>query len=228
MRRSNARKKIKTTNGSQTMESVKFQARPSRSSHRSPNRNNSKSNLIYYTSIAFVIAFVCYVFVFSSKIRFSVKKKYGIVIDGGSTGTRIHVFEYEFRDGVGPVFDFGEKGLVSMRVNPGLSAYAEEPEMASESVAELVEFGKKIVPKEYWSETEIRLMATAGMRLLDLDVQEKILEVCRKVLRDSGFKFMNDWASVISGNPGKECVCIAAYLHFDDQVKTKLLFLCYC
>ncbi|XP_009616750.1 putative apyrase 6 [Nicotiana tabacum] len=200
MRRSNARKKIKTTNGSQTMESVKFQARPSRSSHRSPNRTNSKSNLIYYTSIAFIIAFVCYVFVFSSKLRFSVKKKYGIVIDGGSTGTRIHVFEYEVRDGVGPVFDFGEKGLVSMRVNPGLSAYAEEPEMASESVAELVEFGKKSVPKEYWSETEIRLMATAGMRLLDLDVQEKILEVCRKVLRDSGFKFMNDWASVISGS----------------------------
>lgn len=184
------------------MESAKLQYRPSRSSHRSPNRNNSwksRSKIVCYTSIVFVIAFLCYVFVFSSHVRFSVKRKYGIVIDGGSTGTRIHVFEYEVRNGV-PVFDFGDKGLVSMRVNPGLSAYAEEPEMASESVSNLVEFGKKNVPKEYWSSTEIRLMATAGMRLLDSGVQEKILEVCRGVLRDSGFKFMDDWASVISGS----------------------------
>lgn len=146
----------------------------------------------------FVIAFLCYVFVFSSHVRFSVKRKYGIVIDGGSTGTRIHVFEYEVRNGV-PVYDFGDKGLVSMRVNPGLSAYAEQPEMASESVGKLVEFGKQNVPQEYWSSTEIRLMATAGMRLLDSGVQEKILEVCRWVLRDSGLKFRDDWASVISG-----------------------------
>ncbi|XP_060215330.1 probable apyrase 6 isoform X1 [Lycium barbarum] len=203
MRRSNARKlnnnnPITTTTTSNTMDSAKFQYRPNRSS----NRNNSKSNrnIVCYTSIVFVIAFICYVFVFSSKIRFSVVKKYRIVIDGGSTGTRIHVFEYEVRDGGVPLFDFGDKGLVSMRVNPGLSSYELDPEMASESVIKLVEFGKKKVPKEYWSETEIRLMATAGMRLLDLDVQEKILEVCRGVLRDSGFKFKDDWASVISGS----------------------------
>lgn len=201
MRRSNARKINRVDNKSQTMESAKLQYRPSRSSHRSPNRNSSKSKsrIFCYTSIVFVIAFLCYVFVFSSHIRFSVKRKYGIVIDGGSTGTRIHVFEYEVRNGV-PVYDFGDKGLVSMRVNPGLSAYAEEPEMASESVGKLVEFGKQNVPQEYWSSTEIRLMATAGMRLLDSGVQEKILEVCRGVLRDSGLKFMDDWASVISGS----------------------------
>ena len=43
-------------------------------------------------------------------------------------------------------------------------------------------------------------MATAGLRLLDVDLQEKILEECRKVLGVSGFKFQDDWASVITGN----------------------------
>ncbi|CAN8293586.1 unnamed protein product [Cochlearia groenlandica] len=43
-------------------------------------------------------------------------------------------------------------------------------------------------------------MATAGMRLLDVNVQEQILEVVRGVLRDSGFKFRDEWASVISGS----------------------------
>ncbi|KAF2298848.1 hypothetical protein GH714_028297 [Hevea brasiliensis] len=43
-------------------------------------------------------------------------------------------------------------------------------------------------------------MATAGMRLLDYEVQERILESCRKVLRKSRFKFRDDWASVITGS----------------------------
>ncbi|KAM3304234.1 putative apyrase 6 [Capsicum chacoense] len=206
MRRSNARKinpNVKVNgvnNNNQRMELGKFNYRVNRSSNRSPTRANSKSNIVCYGFIVFVVAFICYIVVFSSYVRFTVKRKYGIVIDGGSTGTRIHVFEYEVRNGGVPVYDFGDKGLVSMRVNPGLSAYAEEPEKVEQSLGRLVEFGKGNVPKEYWSETEIRLMATAGMRLLDLGDQEKILEVCRGVLRDSGFKFKDDWASVISGS----------------------------
>ncbi|CAN1301590.1 Probable apyrase 6, partial [Linum perenne] len=51
-----------------------------------------------------------------------------------------------------------------------------------------------------WRDTEIRLMATAGMRLLECDVQGKVMEGCRNVLRESGFLFMDEWASVISGS----------------------------
>lgn len=120
------------------------------------------------------------------------------MIDGGSTGTRIHVFQYRIMNGA-PEFDFGKKGLVSMRVNPGLSSYAEDPEGAGGSVGELVEFGRKEVPKEFWGNTEVRLMATAGLRLLEVGVKDRILESCRRVLRISGFKFRDDWASVISG-----------------------------
>ncbi|KAG9158579.1 hypothetical protein Leryth_025823 [Lithospermum erythrorhizon] len=43
-------------------------------------------------------------------------------------------------------------------------------------------------------------MATAGMRLLAKVEQENILDVCRRVLRSSGFKFQDDWVSVISGS----------------------------
>ncbi|CAN1193893.1 Probable apyrase 3, partial [Linum perenne] len=49
-------------------------------------------------------------------------------------------------------------------------------------------------------DTEIRLMATAGMRLLESDVQGKVMEGCRNVLREYGFLFMDEWASVISGS----------------------------
>jgi apyrase len=102
------------------------------------------------------------------------------------------------------VFDFEEGAL---KVNPGLSAYAEDPEGAGGSVEELVEFGKGRVPRELWGETEVRLMATAGMRLLDSEARDRILDVCRRVLRKSGFKFQDSWASVITGTK-----CLFIYL----------------
>ncbi|XP_071940779.1 probable apyrase 4 isoform X6 [Coffea arabica] len=43
-------------------------------------------------------------------------------------------------------------------------------------------------------------MATAGLRMLEKGVQDRILEACRTVLRGSGFRFYDDWASVISGS----------------------------
>ncbi|KAG6532521.1 hypothetical protein ZIOFF_006367 [Zingiber officinale] len=56
------------------------------------------------------------------------------------------------------------------------------------------------LPREVWEDTELRLMATAGLRLLNTSVVNRILESCRKVLRSYDFRFQNDWASVISGS----------------------------
>ncbi|RWR88197.1 putative apyrase 6 [Cinnamomum micranthum f. kanehirae] len=127
---------------------------------------------------------------------------FGIVIDGGSTGTRIHVFEFS-AEGEIPVLEMvgsGKSVVMSMKVSPGLSDYAEDVDGAGRSIVELLEFGKGKVPKERWGETEVRLMATAGLRRLEVASQERVLESCRRVLRSSGFRFQDDWASVISGS----------------------------
>ncbi|CAI9761795.1 unnamed protein product [Fraxinus pennsylvanica] len=181
------------------MDQVKLQLRSNRPVYRSfySKQSNSRSRILLYTSISIAVIVFCCILFFPNKMR--QYTKYMVVIDGGSTGTRIHVFKYEVRSG-NLVLDFTEKGLVSMKVNPGLSAYAEEPERAGAAVAELVEFAKKNVPREGRGEAEIRLMATAGMRLLKKEDQEKILDVCRRVLRGSGFSFQDDWATVISGS----------------------------
>ncbi|XP_022887564.1 probable apyrase 6 [Olea europaea var. sylvestris] len=181
------------------MDTVKLQLRSNRPVFRSSysKQSNPRSRILLYTSISIAIILFCYILFFPNKTR--LHTKYRVVIDGGSTGTRVHVFKYEVRSG-NLVLDFTEKGLVSMKVNPGLSAYAEKPEMAGAAVAELVEFAKKNVPREDRGEAEIRLMATAGMRLLKKEDQEKILDVCRRVLRGSGFSFHDDWATVISGS----------------------------
>ncbi|KAL5553849.1 hypothetical protein UlMin_041250, partial [Ulmus minor] len=184
------------------MDPIKFPIRPQTRSNlfaRSP-KHGAKSNFLICASVAIAFALLfCYLFVYAKKSPNFAKRRYGIVIDGGSTGTRIHVFNYEV-EAQTPVFDFGKDGLASMRVSPGLSSFSEDPEAAGWSLTELLEFGKGRVPKEFWGKTDVRLMATAGLRLLDLGAQDRILDSCRRVLRTSGFNFRDDWASVITGS----------------------------
>ncbi|KAI3729196.1 hypothetical protein L6452_17849 [Arctium lappa] len=193
-----------TTENNKMNKSIKLKFRPDQFL-RSTNLFSRNHKQYHHSKLKiFVIGFLILVFVSSCYLylvsRNSMQKRYRIVIDGGSTGSRIHVFEYVIEDG-GPVFDFGGKnGLGSMRISPGLSAFAEDPETAGGSLLELLTFARKRVPEKEWGKTEVRLMATAGLRILDSGVQELILESCRNVLRASGFEFRDGWASVISGS----------------------------
>lgn len=183
------------------MDPIKLQLRHSSRSTNLFSRNPKhppRSNLCLLSSVLLALALVlCYAFLSPRGLSIFARRKYAIVIDGGSTGTRMHVFSYGSGDGA--AFDFGQDGLASLRVNPGLSAYAEDPGEAGASLAELVEFARRKVPREFWGETEVRLMATAGLRMLERRVQDQILDSCRKVLRVSGFQFQDGWASVITG-----------------------------
>ncbi|XP_038707418.1 probable apyrase 6 [Tripterygium wilfordii] len=193
MRRLHARNRVNSKpNNDNTMDPLKLTGSTNLFSKTS--KNNSKFRIIALIAAAIAL-FSCYYYPLHVKISYH-SKKYGIIIDGGSTGTRIHVFGYRMEKGKA-VFDFD---LGTMKVNPGLSAYAEDPDGAGASLKEIVEFGKGKVPGELWEETEIRLMATAGLRLLESTVQDRILESSRRVLRASGFKFRDDWATVITGS----------------------------
>ncbi|KAI6676836.1 hypothetical protein NL676_037632 [Syzygium grande] len=184
------------------MDPIKLQLRHSSRSTNLFSRNPKhppRSNLCLLSSVLLALALVlCYAFLSPRGLSIFARRKYAIVIDGGSTGTRMHVFSYGIGDGA--AFDFGQDGLASLRVNPGLSAYAEDPGESGASLAELVEFARRKVPREFWGETEVRLMATAGLRMLERRVQDQILDSCRKVLRVSGFQFQDEWASVITGS----------------------------
>ncbi|KAH0921473.1 hypothetical protein HID58_021491 [Brassica napus] len=200
MQRPHARSRLKIKSD---MDPLRLHTQPGQRPSLAKSKCKPKKSIILITvgsaAIALIIFFVCYTFLLSGRNR-RVSLRYSVVIDGGSSGTRVHVFGYRIDSG-NPVFDFiGDDGYASLKLSPGLSSYAGDPEGASVSVAELVEFAKGRVPKGKLKECEIRLMATAGMRLLDVSVQERILEVARRVLRSSGFKFRDELASVISGS----------------------------
>ncbi|XP_066350340.1 probable apyrase 6 [Miscanthus floridulus] len=121
---------------------------------------------------------------------------FSVFIDGGSTGTRAHVFATG-RDGRPDL----TRSTV-MRVSPGLSSFAADPARAGESLKPLIDFARDEIGGAGGAagEAEVRLMATAGLRLLEERAQEAILASCRDVLRASGFRFEDAWAKVIPGS----------------------------
>ncbi|KAG0469796.1 hypothetical protein HPP92_016496 [Vanilla planifolia] len=157
---------------------------------------NSYTKLWIFFSAAVSIAVFLYLLLASKRIN---SPRFSIIIDAGSTGTRLHVFSFVISPKTKlPVLDLASTS--SLKVRPGLSSYSGDPSSAGDSLVDLLRFGKGKVPRDQWGDTEVRLMATAGLRMLDAGVTDSILESCRMALRSSGFLFQDEWATVISGS----------------------------
>ncbi|KAJ4928737.1 hypothetical protein JOQ06_004363 [Pogonophryne albipinna] len=121
---------------------------------------------------------------------------YSVMFDAGSTGTRIHV--YTFIHGGSeelPVLD----NEMFHSIKPGLSAYADSPEMAGYTVRMLLKVAKKTVPRLEWKRTPLFLRATAGLRLLSAERARLLLEQVQHVFDESPFLVPDDSVSIMNG-----------------------------
>ena len=117
--------------------------------------------------------------------------RYAVVIDAGSTGSRVHVFAFKkVDDGLKLLEDTFEA------TKPGLSAKADDPKGAADSLRALMDIALKTVPESERARTSVEIRATAGLRLLPGDASKNILAECVKVLGEYPFKF--DPASSVS------------------------------
>lgn len=124
------------------------------------------------------------------------EKQFAIVIDAGSTGTR--VLAYEFHLG------YLDGRLVLDRelfkeVKPGLSAAADRPENAAKQINELLNDARQFIPSVLWPETPVVVKATAGLRLLDPVKADNILNVVRETLQNSGFLSVKNAVEIMDG-----------------------------
>lgn len=120
-----------------------------------------------------------------------------IILDAGSTGTRVHVFHYsaDARSSYA-VLKLPEPKL---KIEPGLSSFADNAAGAGASLHPLLAFAEQHVPASQQATTPVYLMATAGLRLVPPAAAEMILDQCRAALSASAFMFKPEWASIISG-----------------------------
>ncbi|XP_031166363.1 ectonucleoside triphosphate diphosphohydrolase 5-like [Sander lucioperca] len=143
---------------------------------------------------------------------------YAVMFDAGSTGTRIHIYTFIQSDSELPVLD----NEMFHSIKPGLSAYADSPEMAGHTVRMLLKVAKKTVPRLEWKRTPLVLRATAGLRLLAAEKAQLLLKQVQHVFDESPFLVPDNSVSVMNGtNEGILAWISLNYLtgHLNAQTK---------
>eukprot|EP00242_Pyramimonas_sp_CCMP2087_P001715 CAMPEP_0198228520 /NCGR_PEP_ID=MMETSP1445-20131203/113491_1 /TAXON_ID=36898 /ORGANISM="Pyramimonas sp., Strain CCMP2087" /LENGTH=344 /DNA_ID=CAMNT_0043908901 /DNA_START=29 /DNA_END=1060 /DNA_ORIENTATION=+ len=120
--------------------------------------------------------------------------QYAVVIDAGSTGSRVHTYRFK-PSSKGPVLvddDFHQ-------LKPGLSSFADEPDKGADSLIPLLEAAVARVPASAQKETTIEVRATAGLRLLPGQKAEDLLSAVRTFLAKYPFTFDDTSVSIMDG-----------------------------
>ncbi|OCH91644.1 hypothetical protein OBBRIDRAFT_774912 [Obba rivulosa] len=105
--------------------------------------------------------------------------QYALMIDAGSTGSRIHIYKFH-NCRPSPTFEYE----VFKVTKPGLSSYKDSPLEAAESLDVLLDEAVRVVPASLQSCTPVAVKATAGLRLLGVEESAEILEAVRRRLQD--------------------------------------------
>lgn len=130
-------------------------------------------------------------------------EQYGVVIDAGSSGSRIHIYQWDSPEHVAKsqqeesdntsllksVPQIRQNKDWTYKISPGLSSFAKHPKNAYvKHIKQLLDFSSDIIPKNKISETPIFIQATAGMRLLSEKKQKSILEeLCKSIKSDTEY-----------------------------------------
>ncbi|KAH0710713.1 hypothetical protein KY284_012140 [Solanum tuberosum] len=124
--------------------------------------------------------------------------KYAVIFDAGSSGSRVHVFCFDENLDLVPI---GNELELFVQKKPGLSSFASDPVAAADSLLPLLKDAENVVPRNLRSNTPVRVGATAGLRQLEGDASDRILQAVRDFLKSkSSFKAKADAVSVLDGN----------------------------
>lgn len=139
--------------------------------------------------------FVSAFFIRSNCFDGSTNAKFTIVLDAGSTGSRVYIYKFEADR---PLSTISE--VAHMRVNPALSTFVGNPNGLEKQLGTLIDFAKRHVqPPVKWPITSISLKATAGLRALPVEDQRYLVQEVARCLSVSGFYFDPAATGVISG-----------------------------
>jgi len=131
---------------------------------------------------------------------------YGVVVDCGSSGTRIYVYVWPTHTGnqhemldIQPMRDT-QGNLVIKKITPGLSDLADTASRASEYIRPLLDYAHHHIPLDKHKETPLYIMATAGLRMLPESKQRALMEdIQRDLATTTQFLFQDSHAEVITG-----------------------------
>ena len=135
----------------------------------------------------------------------SATTQWSLVIDAGSSGTRMRIFRYDVIDGnddlptIEQFLPENPTDQDKLVVTPGLSSFTENRTAAIDQIQGLVSEAARWVPESEKKNTFIRLGATAGLRLVSIRDQNYLIDAVVSVLSDCPFQFISGDARVLSG-----------------------------
>ncbi|KAI3499447.1 hypothetical protein L1887_35248 [Cichorium endivia] len=142
-----------------------------------------------------------------------------VVIDCGSSGTRVNVYEWMSKDGditnqnpelpillhsypnnSTKIHDRNDGcAYHCMQTEPGLDKFVRNASGVRASLEPLIRRAEKWVPYERHKSTPIFVLATAGLRRLGKEIANGVLNDVEAVVKLHKFKYRKDWIRVLSG-----------------------------
>ncbi|PRQ27353.1 putative apyrase [Rosa chinensis] len=141
--------------------------------------------------------------------------KFYIVLDCGSTGTRVYVYQATLDNEKDNSFPIVMKSLTEglqrkpkahtgraydrMETEPGLDKLVHNVSGLKVAIKPLVQWAEKQIPKNAHKTTSLFLYATAGVRRLPSNDSKWLLDNAWSILKSSPFLCQRDWVRTISG-----------------------------
>ncbi|KAJ7544446.1 hypothetical protein O6H91_09G079700 [Diphasiastrum complanatum] len=138
--------------------------------------------------------------------------QFAIVMDCGSTGTRVHVYGWsnhgdslpvvyrppaESNDVANPRKE--RKAYRRMETEPGIHKLLHNETGLKSAIEPLLKWAKKQIPRISFDNTPVFVLATAGVRRLPTADSEWLLDKVWSILQKSPFKCRRAWVRIISG-----------------------------
>ncbi|KDP31065.1 hypothetical protein JCGZ_11441 [Jatropha curcas] len=139
-----------------------------------------------------------------------------VVVDCGSTGTRVNVYKWKIRSSSCnwdlPILehtypDNSTESLFSgssckyhcMQTEPGLDKFAGNSTGVRVSLEPLILWAEQWVPRDRHGDTPIFVLATAGLRKLPVEDVRLVLDDVESILKERSFVYRRSWIRVLSG-----------------------------
>ncbi|RDX81820.1 putative apyrase 7, partial [Mucuna pruriens] len=143
---------------------------------------------------------------------------YTVVVDCGSTGTRVNV--YEWMVGVGGIskgnlpillHSYPDNATRSsslwksscqyhcMQTEPGLHNFVNDSLGVRQALEPLIVWAERLVPRQFHANTPVFVLATAGLRRLPSEDANRVLGDVQAVVKDHNLMFSKSWIRILSG-----------------------------
>lgn len=143
------------------------------------------------------------------------KSYFTVVVDCGSTGTRVNVYEWGINDGRNkglPILlhsyphESTKENLWNngcqyhcMQTEPGLDKFVGNYSGVRTSLVPLLRWAERVIPDGRHVDTTVFVLATAGLRRLAEEDSRRVLVDVERVVKQHTFKWKREWIRVMSG-----------------------------